>query len=178
LEGRATDPIAEETTVEKRTRMALLPVGLLGALLFAAQASVAQTKPVAEMKPSDGWSLHIDALKHFPSMTAHHWCKGNLAGGLTECQLFDSDAPDARLAGVEVVVDASSWKELAASERALWHYHKTEIPKVSATLPGLSAEEAAKVAKDLEETYGKIYLLWDPGRKSLATGRPTVMVIK
>lgn len=164
--------------MEKRTGTILLPVGLLGALLFAAHASVAQTTPGAEMKPSDGWSLHIDALKHFPTMTAHHWCKGNLAGGLTECQLFDSDAPDARLAGVEVVVASSAWKKLAASERALWHYHKTEIAKVSPTFPGLSAEEAAKLAKDLEETYGKIYLLWDPGRKSLATGRPTVRVLK
>lgn len=164
--------------MEKRTRTALLPVGLLGALLFTAQTSVAQMTPGAGMKPSDGWSLHIDALKHFPTMTAHHWCKGNLAGGLTECQLFDSDAADARLAGVEVVVDSSAWKKLAASERPLWHYHKTEIPKVSPTLPGLSAEEAAKVVKDLEETYGKIYLLWDPGRKSPATGRPTLTVIK
>lgn len=166
--------------MEKRTRTALLPVGLLGALLFTAQTSVAQTKPEVGMKPSDGWSLHIDALMHFPNpkRVAHHWCKGNLAGGLTECQLFDSDAPDARLVGVEVVVDSSAWKKLAASERALWHYHKTEIPKVSATLPGLSAEEAAKVAKDMEETYGKIYLLWDPGRKSVATGRPTLKVLK
>lgn len=164
--------------MEKRPRMPLLPVGLLVSLLFAAQASVAQTAPAAGMKPSNGWSLHIDALKHFSGVPAHHWCKGNLAGGLTECQLFDGDAPDARLAGVEVVVDSATWKKLAASERALWHYHKTEIPKVSATLPDLSAEEAAKVAKDLEETYGKIYLLWDPGRKSLPTGRPTLTVIK
>lgn len=164
--------------MQKRTRAALLPIGLLGMLLLAAQTSVAQTKPGAEMKPSDGWDLHIDALKHFSKVPAHHWCKGNLAGGLTECQLFDSDAPDARLAGVEVVVDSAAWKKLNASERGLWHYHKTEIPKVSATLPGLSAEQAAKVAKDLEETYGKIYLLWDPGRTSLPTGRPTVTVIK
>lgn len=142
---------------------------------------VPQHTPAAEMKPSEGWSLHIDALMHFPSkpnMVAHHWCKGNLAGGLIECQLYDSDAPNARLVGVEVVVAADVWKKFAAAERGLWHYHKTEIPKVKATLPDLSPEEAAKVAKSLEETYGKIYLLWDPARTALPTGRPSITVLK
>lgn len=69
-------------------------------------------------------------------------------------------------------------KAFSASEQALWHYHKTEVPKVSATLPGLSAEEAAKVAESLEETYGKIYLLWDPARRSVPTGRPIIALIK
>jgi hypothetical protein len=60
----------------------------------------------------------------------------------------------------------------------MWHYHKTEIAKVSATLPDLSPEEAAKVVKSIEETYGKIYLVWDPGLQSLPTGNPSVTVLK
>jgi len=137
--------------------------------------------PAAGMKPSEGWSLHIDALMHFPgkpNAVAHHWCKGNLAGGLIECQLYDSDSANARLVGVEAVVPASAYKKFTTSERALWHYHKTEIPKVKATLPDLSAEEAAKVAKSLEETYGKIYLLWDPTKQTMPTGRPSITVLK
>lgn len=154
------------------TAVAMLAAGLL---LWAREL------PAAEMKPSEGWSLHIDALRHFPAkpaLVAHHYCKSDLAGGLVECQLYDSDAPNARLAGVEVVVGADVWKKFGAEERKLWHYHKTEIPKVKATLPDLSAEEAAKVAKSLEETYGKIYLLWDPGRRTLPTGRPGINIIK
>ncbi len=49
---------------------------------------------------------------------------------------------------------------------------------MKATLPDLSAEEAAKVAKSLEETYGKIYLLWDPAHSSLPTGRPSITILK
>lgn len=162
----------------KLLRISMVVLGLgLGVILMTAQPGIG----AAGMGPSDGWTLHIDALMHFPgksSMVAHHWCKGNLAGGLTECQLYDSDAPNGRLVGVEVVVPTSVVKTYAASEQALWHYHKTEIPKVKATLPGLSAEEAAKVAKSLEETYGKIYLLWDPARKSVPTGRPTLTILK
>jgi Protein of unknown function (DUF1264) len=109
-------------------------------------------------------------------MIAHHYCKQ--VSGLIECQLYDSDAPDARLVGVETVVDAATWAKFPEAEKKMWHYHKTEIPKVSATFPDLSPEEAAKVVKSIEETYGKIYLLWDPSRQSLPTGNPSVTVLK
>jgi hypothetical protein len=33
------------------------------------------------------------------------------------------------------------------------------------------------VVKSLEETYGKIYLLWDPTEESLPTGDPFVNII-
>ena len=151
---------------------------LAAALLLWAPSLPAQQ---AKTKPTDGWSLHIDALMHFaakPDMVAHHYCKGDLAGGLTECQLYDSDAADARLVGVEAVLPAEAWKKLAQAERARWHYHKTEVPKVKATLPDLSPEEAAKVAKSLEETYGKIYVLWNPARSGPPTGRPALTILK
>ena len=127
----------------------------------------------------EGWTLHIDAEKHFPTnpdRIAHHYCKA-VAGGLIECQLYDSDRPDAKLVGVEMVVDAKTYNTFSADEKALWHYHKTEIPKVNATLPDLSPEEAAKVVKSLEETYGKLYILWDPDRSELPTGKPEVHIL-
>ena len=131
-------------------------------------------------KPTDGWSLHIDAKLHFPGkpdMIAHHYCKP-VSGGLTECQLYDSDAVDARLVGVEVIVAPDVYKKFSAAEKRLWHYHKIEIPKVSATLPDVSQEEAAKVLKSIEETYGKVYILWVPWMASGPTGRPTVSILK
>lgn len=160
-------------------RTLIIPVVL--AAVISVALLVPQTSPAAGMKPSDGYTLHIDGRLHFPGkpgMIAHHWCKTGIPGFVAECQLYDSDSSNARLVGVELVVTAATWKTFRASERALWHYHKTEIPKIGATLPDLSPEEAAKVAKSLEETYGKIYLLWDPGRQSLPTGQPSVTVIK
>lgn len=131
-------------------------------------------------KPTEDWSLHIDAKLHFPGkrdMIAHHYCKP-VSGGLTECQLYDSDAADARLVGVEVIVGPDIYKKFSAAEKKMWHYHKVEIPKVSATLPDLSQEEAAKVVKSIEETYGKVYLLWDPGTADLPIGRPSVTILR
>lgn len=138
-----------------------------------------QRAPAGSAKPSEGWTLHIEALLHFPgkpSMVAHHYCKP--VSGMIECQLYDSDAPDARLVGVETVVDAATYAKFPESEKRMWHYHKTEIPLVSARLPDLSPEEAAKVVKSLEDTYGKIYLLWDPGTRTLPTGNPSITVLK
>jgi hypothetical protein len=134
--------------------------------------------PAPAIKPAEGWTLHIDAKKHFPKMPdmiAHHYCKP-VSGGLTECQLYDSDKPDARLIGVEVIVDKATWKKFIRKEQALWHYHKTEIPKVEAVLPDVSPEESAKIIKGMEETYGKVYILWDPMKKE-PLGKPQVSIL-
>lgn len=161
-------------------RASLLSTVALGTVLVMTVALSTRALSATVAKPSDGWTLHIDAKLHYPAqpnMISHHYCKG-VAGGLTECQLYDSDEPNARLVGVEVIVDAATWTKFSAGERALWHFHKTEIPKVSATLPDLSPEEAAKVVKSIENTYGKIYLIWDPGRGNLPTGRPSLTILK
>lgn len=134
---------------------------------------------VQAAKPSSGWDLHIDAIRHFSGkaeMVAHHYCKQ--VSGMWECQLFDSDSADARLVGVEVVVDTPTYNSFTQAEKANWHYHKEEIPKVEAKLPDLSAEEAAKVVATLEETYGKIYLLWDPGLGNQPVGNPSLNILK
>ena len=139
----------------------------------------AEEKAVPQnMKPTDGWTLHIDAKKHIPQMPdmiAHHYCKP-VSGGLFECQLYDSDRSDARLIGVEVVVDKETWKKFSKKEKALWHYHKTELKKVDPTLPDLSPDEGAKTMKNMEETYGKVYILWNPAKKD-PVGRPLVSIL-
>ena len=151
-------------------------------LVAVTLAIVVAVRPVtaAGPAPTEKWTLHIDAKLHFPGkpdMIAHHYCR-EAAGGITECQLYDSDNPDARLVGAEVIVGPDTYKRFSAAEKKMWHYHKTEIPKVSATLPDLSSEEAAKVVKSMEDTYGKVYLLWDPSKTELPTGRPSVSILK
>jgi len=158
----------------------LTMIGVIGVVTVGALALATHTVPAADPKPSEGWALHIDAKLHVPGkpdMVSHHYCKA-VSGGLTECQLYDSDRPDARLIGVEVVVSPEMYKAFSKAEKAMWHYHKTEIPRVSATLPDLPAEEAAKVAKNLEESYGKVYILWDPAKGNFPTGRPIISRLK
>ncbi len=135
----------------------------------------------ASVSPATGWTVHIDAQKHFgdahPTEVAHHWCK-SVAGGLTECQIYDSDAPDARLVEVETIVAPSVYKSFSPSEQALWHYHKVEIPKVNAVMPDVPPDEAAKILASISDTYGKVWLLWDPLTNANPIGSPTVVVLK
>jgi hypothetical protein len=157
-----------EAVMHARTFLALL----VEALLSVGSAAAAE-------KRAEGFTLHIDAKMHFlgaPDMLAHHYCKG-VAGGMTECLLFESDEPNARLVGVEVIIGADAHAALPDDEKAMWHYHKEEIAKVSATLPDLSAGEGAKVLKDVEETYGKVYLLWDLGNSDKPIGNPSVAIV-
>ena len=130
-------------------------------------------------RPSDGWTLHITAKMHFPGkpeMLAHHFCK-QVAGGLIECQLYDSGAPDARLVGVETIVPSATYAKFSAAEKAQWHYHRVEIPLVSAAVLDMSPDQAEKVLNSIVDTYGKIYLLWDPSRQSMPTGQPSVTIL-
>lgn len=161
----------------KRTLAASLL--LIAGTVLLAFTVVAQEKTAAQAaKPTEGWTLHIDAKKHFPGlpdMIAHHYCKP-VSGGLTECQIYDGDKPDARLVAVEVIVDKATWEKFSKKEKALWHHHKVEIPKVDAVLPDVSPEESAKTLKGLEETYGKVYVLWDPAKKE-PVGKPQVSIL-
>ncbi len=153
-------------------------LGLLSSRLALRPAAAA-----APAMPSAGWTLHIDALKHFgpghPAQVAHHWCKA-VSGGLLECQIYDSDAANARLIEIETIVPTAVWKTFSKSEQALWHYHRVEIPKVSATLPGMSVAQQKKVVASMLETYGKLWLLWNPldTPNGWPTGRPSVIVLK
>jgi hypothetical protein len=153
-------------------------LGLLGSRFTSKPAAAS-----APAMPSAGWTLHIDALKHFgtghAAQVAHHWCKA-VAGGLLECQIYDSDAANARLVEIETIVPTAVWKSFSKSEQALWHYHRVEIPKVSATLPGMAPAQQKKVVASLLETYGKLWLLWDPldTPNGWPTGKPSIIVLK
>jgi uncharacterized protein DUF1264 len=159
--------------------MLVLAVTAAVAILTAGSIPPAAVAGTGGARPSEGWTLHITAKMHFPGkpeMLAHHFCKP-VAGGLIECQLYDSGAPDAHLVGVETIVNAATYAKFSPAEKALWHYHRVEIPLVSAAVLDMSPDEAAKVVNSIVDTYGKIYLLWDPSVQSLPTGRPSITVL-
>lgn len=135
----------------------------------------------ASTDPTQGYTLHIDADQHFgdanPNEIAHHYCKP-VTGGTIECQLYDSDAPNARLIGIETIVPAKVWATFPPSEQALWHYHKVELAKIHVTLPGLTPEQQKKVVAMVTPTYGKVFVIWDPRANPNPVGQPTVVVLK
>ncbi len=122
------------------------------------------SRQAAAPLPSDGFGLHIDAKKHInvaPDAVVHHFCK-ETSSPVIQCLLFDNDSANARLIGVETVISEQLYASLPDAEKPNWHYHKTEIPQVEATLPGLSEQEAQKVLDSLQETWGKVIIFWEP----------------
>ena len=94
------------------------------------------------------------------------------------CLLFptgmnDQDKPY----GIEFVIPNSTYKTLPEEEKRYWHYHLTELPKVKATTPDMTSEEAAKVKPVLDETYGKVVYVWQLG-DLLPIGQPKAIIIE
>jgi hypothetical protein len=137
--------------------------------------------------------LHIEAIRHIdPNATTtyskanqtqddifnlivDHHCK--VYDDMTAaCLLFptgmnDQDKPY----GIEYVIPADLYNTLPEEERKYWHYHLTELPKVKATTPDMTAEEAAKVKPILDETYGKVVYFWQYGDE-LPIGEPKAII--
>jgi hypothetical protein len=157
--------------------MRFIPV-LVFALLAAAALTTFRlhSASAASVSPATNWTIHIDALKHFPGhpdQVAHHWCR-SIGHGMLECQIYPSDDANAPLIAIETIVPTAVWKTFPPGEQALWHYHRIEIPKVSATMPDASPAEAKRVVASLMETYGKIYILWNSAVSTYPVGHPTV----
>jgi hypothetical protein len=134
--------------------------------------------------------VHIEAIRHIdPNPTqgnqqqdvfnviVHHHCK--VYDDMTAtCLLFptgmgDQDKPY----GIEFVIPANQYNTLPEEEKKYWHYHLTELPTVNATLPDITAEEAAKVKPILDETYGKVVYFWQYGDE-LPIGEPKAVIIE
>ena len=156
----------------------LLVIFAFGMGLFAARQQP-QAALATSINPSSGYTIHIDAQRHFvahPTEIAHHWCKA-VSGGMLECLIFNSDTADARLVMVETIVKPATYKAFPAQEQALWHYHATEIPKISATMPDVSPAVAKTTVASLMQTYGKLYQLWDPMTSKDPIGQPSVAIL-
>jgi hypothetical protein len=144
--------------------------------------------------------LHIEAIRHIdPNATqasatnqsgqqqqqqedlfnviVHHHCK--VYDDMTAvCLLFPTGMDDQdKPYGIEFVIPTAMYNTLPEEEKRYWHYHLTELPRVNATLPDMTAEEAAAVKPILDETYGKVVYFWQYGDE-LPIGEPRAIIIE
>ena len=141
------------------------------AILFLAACSAQPLN--ASAGPQNGFDLHLDA-KHFikeSRMPVHHWCK-TLSSKFVECLLFDSDAQNANLIGVETIVTNDLWSAFTEEQQKQWHDHATEIIEAEATLPDTPPEEAAKIVSFLKGTHGRVVYFWNYPKDIYPTTKP------
>ncbi|RCV27353.1 hypothetical protein SEVIR_5G321200v4 [Setaria viridis] len=106
----------------------------------------------------------------------HHYAS-RLNQDFLQCAVYDSDAADARLIGVEYMVSRKVFDTLPAEEQRLWHSHAHEIKAglwASPRVPGMLEKPELDT---LAATFGKFWCTWQVDRGDrLPLGAPALMV--
>ncbi len=106
----------------------------------------------------------VHLLKENPgvSKVAYHFCKP-VNERLNQCVLYDGTGPDAKLIGIEYLVDDATYQAMPTEEKAYWHDHKHEID--AGLLKSLTqhGEEEKQTYAKVRTLWGKVYHTWVEG---------------
>jgi hypothetical protein len=100
---------------------------------------------------------------------ASHFCI-HLQHDLHQCVIFDRNAADARLIGIEYIISQERFRALPDEERRLWHSHHYEVKSGILTAPGIPDLAEDAYFADLVTTYGKTFHTWQYDRDDFPTG--------
>src|SRR5690625_1170037 len=106
---------------------------------------------------------------------ATHFCI-HLRHDLHQCVIFDRNAPDARLIGIEYIISKERFRSLPDDEKQLWHSHHYEVKSGVLTAPGIPELAEHAYFNDLVTTYGKTFHTWQYDRDDFPYGIPQLMM--
>ncbi|HEY0878543.1 MAG TPA: OBAP family protein [Zeimonas sp.] len=95
-------------------------------------------------------------------MEAHHYCR-QVNEDFAQCVLFDRDAADANLNGIEYIVSEKLFATLPDDERRYWHPHNAEILSGQLIAPGIPDAAEKALLKGKMNSYGKTWHVWNTG---------------
>lgn len=158
------------------------PVGLPGrpesakTQLLEAGAATLQAKPPIEAINAYLNGFHFYNGHPNVQMEAHHYCS-ILNEDVIQCVIFDGNTKEAKIMGVEYIIDEHLFAGLSANEKAMWHSHGYEVASGQLIAPGIPAPAEHALMKRLAHTYGKTWHTWhtDQG-KALPLGVPQLMM--
>jgi hypothetical protein len=141
---------------------------------------------VQEFAPVRQICAHLNAFHVYTSdptraVEATHYC-AHVNDEVRQCIIYDSDASNARILGIEYMITPRLYETLSQEERRLWHSHVFEVKSGMLVMPQGAlpnvAWEAAET-KEMEQVvtlYGKTYHLWQVDRGDvLPLGEPQLM---
>lgn len=130
--------------------------------------------PLAAMSTYlDGLHLYADEMGR--QVEASHFCI-HLRHDLHQCVIFDRNAPDARLIGIEYITTEERFLALPEEEKRLWHSHHYEVKSGILTAPGVPELAEHAYFTDLVTTYGKTFHTWQYDRDDFPYGIPQLMM--
>lgn len=130
--------------------------------------------------PLDAMSTYLNGLHMYADemgrqVEASHFCI-HLRHDLHQCVIFDRNAPDARLIGIEYIISEERFRSLPDEEKKLWHSHHYEVKSGILTAPGVPELAEHAYFSDLVSTYGKTFHTWQYDRDDFPYGIPQLMM--
>ncbi|MER7011506.1 OBAP family protein [Saccharopolyspora sp. NPDC000359] len=130
--------------------------------------------PLAAMSTYlNGFHMYADEMGR--QVEATHFCV-HLRHDLHQCVIFDRNAPDARLIGIEYIISEDRFRELPDDEKRLWHSHHHEVKSGVLVAPGVPELAEHAYFTDLVTTYGKTFHTWQYDRDDFPYGIPQLMM--
>lgn len=147
--GGEADPPVQPPGTEETARTRVLEAG----------AKLIQSSgPAGTM---DIYVVGFHPMKEAPEqqMEAHHFCR-QVNEDFAQCTLFDGNAADANLTGIEYIISERIFETLPAEERAFWHPHNGEILSGQLVAPGLPEAAERELMRSKINSYGKTWHTW------------------
>ncbi|GAA5884883.1 hypothetical protein JCM6882_007137 [Rhodosporidiobolus microsporus] len=154
---------------------------------YIPQAAMMSFKPINAIHQHLS-GLHCYAYDLKNAVSAHHFCScvrhDGDRGKIRQCIVYDSAEKDARLIGIEYVVDEEVFRNLPEDEKKYWHSHKYEVESgqlniIAKDFVPMAAEDIAEqeAMKELHKTYGKTIHTWAIDQHpTVPLGPPSVMM--
>ena len=143
-------------------------------VLDVAAGALQRKYPVEAMSTFlNGFHMYADDMGR--QVEASHFCI-HLRHDLHQCVIFDRNAPDARLIGIEYIISAERFRSLPDDEKRLWHSHHYEVKSGILVAPGIPEFAEHAYFKDLVTTYGKTFHTWQYDRHDFPYGIPQLMM--
>jgi Protein of unknown function (DUF1264) len=144
-------------------------------LLESGAALLQEKAPLDELDAYlDGFHFYNGSLDH--QVEAHHYC-GHLNENLIQCVIYDGNAADARLMGIEYVVTGEIFARLPDAEKHMWHSHVHEVRSGQLIAPGLPDAAERELMEKIANTYGKTWHTWQTDMHAdLPLGTPQLMM--
>jgi hypothetical protein len=122
--------------------------------VLEAGAAALQAKP-----PIDAINAYLDGFHFYNGhpkvqMEAHHYCS-ILNEDVIQCVIYDGNVKDAKMMGVEYIIDEKLLATLPPAEKAMWHSHGYEVSSGQLVAPGIPALAEHALMERLAHTYGK-----------------------
>ncbi len=131
-------------------------------------------------RPLDAMSTYLNGFHMYADemgrmVEATHFCI-HLRADLHQCVIFDRNAADARLIGIEYIISEDRFRSLPDDEKQLWHSHHYETSSGLLVAPGVPEPAEHLYIEDLVSTYGKTFHTWQYDRDDFPYGIPQLMM--